>query len=373
MFDLVTALLFCILCCPWGFLLKRGGRAHRDERVSTEESVMNFAYSCEMDSDPFTGSISSSAYRYCHETLHSIFSMALFLNPSSRATVHMLANDVCTSCMKDELASASWGNLGNFTNLKIHFYDVDAEIREAKRGFARHHPSEAKTFFTNFKVGAAVKIFFPYLDVFKSIDQLVLLDADTVLCDDVSELWRLFGNFSADNQFGMAGEQDQYYEKGWYTNGCGNWIHTKNSVECPPYYKPYGLNSGVSMLRLDRLRAASFNNTVADIVAKFSKRLKLADQDVWNVYAQAAPQNAFLMPCEWNVRTDSLCRQRSMVKLLHGSRWSFHHEARSIGQAWIKVGEGKYLQNSSSPKWIQLRDAVQKTCRPKKVLGEPWP
>ena len=75
----------------------------------------------------------------------------------------------------------------------------------------------------------------------------------------------------------------------------------------------------------------------------------LGDQDIWNVYGAKYPDRIHILPCEWNVRTDSVCRKRAGAKLLHGSRWTIHHAHTPNGQAFKAIRHAvARLQNQST-------------------------
>lgn len=304
--------------------------------------------------------------RVCMETLHAIFSLALFLDPAANVTVHVLANEKCRRCIGEERALGHFG--ASAENVVVLLRDMDDVVSDAKSALWERVPEAADVFFSNFKPTAAAKILFPVIQTFSALSKLVVLDADTFFCDDVSKLWQQFGNFKADQQVGLAAEQDIFYERGWYAKGC--LAGEPGYEECPPFPAPSGLNSGVALLQLDRLRQATFAQQVADIVADYGRRLKLADQDVWNVYAHLHPKRIHELPCEWNVRTDSRCQRRNATALMHGNRWTLHHTRRPFAKAWMKLGVAK---NATRDSWGLLRDQVQKLCRREDFHNEPWP
>merc|ERR1719235_1479660 len=95
-----------------------------------------------------------------------------------------------------------------------------------------------------------------------------------------------------------------------------------DNVTCAPFYQPYGLNSGILLLQLDRIRKSGMLSEMTQTATKYDKEaFPLADQDFYNAYAFNHPERVFVLPCSWNVRTDSLCyvSDTNPVHLFHGS------------------------------------------------------
>jgi hypothetical protein len=114
-----------------------------------------------------------------------------------------------------------------------------------------------------------------------------------------------------------------------------------------PYFGPTGLNTGVVLVKGQKLRqgAAKFVQSFVSIikkygpeafilpeqvldcqsfnsnfVAKYNTCLVNRHQDAINVYGYLNPEKINVLPCQWNVRTDSLCRNRTNTMIMHGSR-----------------------------------------------------
>ena len=88
-----------------------------------------------------------------------------------------------------------------------------------------------------------------------SVDKVIYLDVDTIVCDDLTPLWK--------------------------TNVSGKWF-----AACPEYrgiYKPFGriyYNAGVLVINLAQMRK---DNIVPELVAYLNAyRQPYADQDAWN-------------------------------------------------------------------------------------------
>ena len=88
-----------------------------------------------------------------------------------------------------------------------------------------------------------------------------------------------------------------------------------------PYFGRRGLNAGILLLSLERLRGSGFNRERDRIIQHFQpkKALPLGDQDVLNAYAHKFPDHVHVLPCTMNFRSDSACYE-GFPHILHGNR-----------------------------------------------------
>ncbi|CAG7733882.1 unnamed protein product, partial [Allacma fusca] len=126
-----------------------------------------------------------------------------------------------------------------------------------------------------------------------------------------------------------------------------------------PYYGARGLNSGVLLMNLTWMRRMDFSNEMRLIYVgykkrikladqdllniyfhfhpRYKKRIKLADQDLLNIYFHFHPQWLYFLPCEFNYGTHfchcyfdkpgtCCCRNGESlgIAVLHGSGKQFH-------------------------------------------------
>lgn len=183
---------------------------------------------------------------------------------------------------------------------------------------------------------------------------MITLDSDLLVLHDLRHLNASFQDFTPNQVAGFAGEQAEYYKKGWYMQALrGERQGEKNKdLKKLPFYPPYGLNTGVGLLWIERLRQANFSTKVASLVEYYgAPNFALGDQDIWNTYLALEPEEAFLLPCEWNVRTDSLCPRREDpgTKILHGSRFTLHSKSRPEAKAWRLLRDTIELVPSPAP------------------------
>ena len=152
-----------------------------------------------------------------------------------------------------------------------------------------------------------------------------------------------------------------------------------SGTECPPFAPPFGLNSGVVLFDLHKLRSQGADahlQAVRRVLAEYPGRLRMADQDVYNVLAFSRGVGVRTLPCRWNVRTDSLCRNRSNVGLMHGSRWSLHHQGRPFSKAWLKLADlaASLSAGDVATSGAQAaRAAIRALCNAEGGPDEPWP
>ena len=154
-----------------------------------------------------------------------------------------------------------------------------------------------------------------YLDMFKqcstvrlfltellppSVDAVLYVDADTLVLSDYRSVW---GEFQVMNEY-------QAIALAWEGNGIGgrSW-YVDRVKENFPWVKPYGLNAGVALLNLTRLRSIGFVDDVCDIMKRDreSPKFELGDQDVLNQYfAQHQTDDVLsILPPAYNWRSNS--------------------------------------------------------------------
>jgi len=191
---------------------------------------------------------------------------------------------------------------------------------------------------------------------------------DVVLLDDIADLWAHFDNFDSDDLFGASKEQARWYyrltdrgsdarmpwnqQQRWYDPG---WEGT---------FERHGINAGVLLLHLDRMRRSSWVQFAERLVVEGSSRradgtqLTLfgnnGEQDVYNYAVVRHEKKAnivYKLPCQWNVQLigSGLCLQPVKVaeglddfnctcmppKLLHGNGGSFSkHSLGKFYEFW---------------------------------------
>nr|XP_045226391.1 LARGE xylosyl- and glucuronyltransferase 2 isoform X9 [Macaca fascicularis] len=143
---------------------------------------------------------------------------------------------------------------------------------------------------------------------------VIVLDTDVTFASDISELWALFAHFSDTQAIGLVENQSDWY--------LGNlW---KNHRPWPALGR--GFNTGVILLRLDRLRQAGWEQMWRLTARRELLTLpatSLADQDIFNAVIKEHPGLVQPLPCVWNVQlSDHTLAERcysaaSDLKVIH--------------------------------------------------------
>ncbi|XP_053675771.1 glucoside xylosyltransferase 1 isoform X2 [Anopheles nili] len=172
-----------------------------------------------------------------------------------------------------------------------------------------------------FKPCAAQRLFLPSL--LHHLDSVLYVDSDTVFLSPVQEIWAMFQNFNTSQFAGMAPEHEDT-NAGWY-----------NRFARHPYYGELGVNSGVMLMNLTRMREFHWEEHILPIYREYRLQLVWGDQDILNVLFHYNPDRLFVFPCYWNYRADhcmymSVCEAPDGVKIIHGNRGYFHSQAQPI-------------------------------------------
>lgn len=82
--------------------------------------------------------------------------------------------------------------------------------------------------------------------ILKEVDSLLYVDTDIIFLQPVEEIWALLSRFNSSQLAAMAPEHEEP-RIGWY-----------NRFARHPYYGKTGINSGVMLMNLTRLREKHF-------------------------------------------------------------------------------------------------------------------
>jgi len=156
-----------------------------------------------------------------------------------------------------------------------------------------------------------------------ALDRVVVLDTDVALATDLCDLWRQFEHFPSHASLGLVENQSDWYlpVKLWWRRR-------------PPWPAlKRGFNTGVILMRLDRLRAMNWSTAwraETDRLLVTSQHLstQLADQDVFNAVVAAQPDLAHKLSCEWNLQFSD----HSNSRVCRGRPRIFHFNSLSKGQ-----------------------------------------
>ncbi|XP_051886219.1 glucoside xylosyltransferase 1 isoform X1 [Pristis pectinata] len=188
-----------------------------------------------------------------------------------------------------------------------------------------------------FKPCASQRLFLPL--ILKDVDSLLYVDTDVLFLRPMDDIWAFFEDFNQTQIAGMAPEHEEP-RIGWY-----------NRFARHPYYGKTGINSGVMMMNMTRIRKKYFKNDMTtarlkweDLLLPLFKKYKLnitwGDQDLLNIVFYYNPESLFIFPCQWNYRPDhcmygSNCKaaEDEGIFVLHGNRGVYHDEKQPAFRA----------------------------------------
>jgi UDP-xylose:glucoside alpha-1,3-xylosyltransferase len=178
-----------------------------------------------------------------------------------------------------------------------------------------------------FRPCAAQRLFFPSL--LTDVDALIYIDSDTLFLSSPSEFFQIFESFNDSQIGGMAPES--LSDDSWYP------LYSQ-----VPFYGRHGLNSGVLLMNLTRMREINYQEKLLKIYWEYNTTLKWQDQDMMNIFFHENPDKFFEIPCEFNFRTDfcekdSICEAKDGIKLIHGNRFSFFNSELIFGQIYNSI------------------------------------
>ncbi|XP_053614083.1 glucoside xylosyltransferase 1-like isoform X2 [Plodia interpunctella] len=164
---------------------------------------------------------------------------------------------------------------------------------------------------------AAQRLFLP--DLLPEIDAMIYVDTDTLFLGPIDDLWSYFSKFNTSQLTAMAIE-DENPNVSWYPRFAKH-----------PFYGKTGLNSGVMLMNLTRMREFEWVSYVTPIMMKWKLNIPWGDQDIINIIFHYHSRAVYELPCRYNYRTDQCTYGDACagavaegVRLLHGSRQAFH-------------------------------------------------
>ncbi|XP_029553012.1 glucoside xylosyltransferase 1 isoform X1 [Salmo trutta] len=216
-------------------------------------------------------------------------------------------------------------------------------------------PSEnAKEWKKLFKPCASQRLFLPL--ILKDVDSLLYVDTDILFLQPVEEIWSLLSFFNSTHLAAMAPEHEEP-RIAWY-----------NRFARHPYYGKTGVNSGVMLMNMTRIREKYFKNDMTSVplkwvellmplLQKYKLNITWGDQDLLNIIFHHNPESLYVFPCQWNYRPDhciygSNCLEAEQegVFILHGNRGVYHDDKqpafRAVYEAIQKYTFGDNLVQS---------------------------
>nr|XP_054757673.1 glucoside xylosyltransferase 1-like [Lytechinus pictus] len=170
-----------------------------------------------------------------------------------------------------------------------------------------------------FKMCATQRLFLP--DLLPHVDSLLYVDTDILFIRPIEEIYSFFKQFNSTQMAAMTPEHE-VKNIGWY-----------NRFARHPYYGETGMNSGVMLMNLTRMRQFGWTKKIVPIYHEYKLKITWGDQDLINIVFHDYPQGLFPYTCEWNYRPDHCmysnnCRRTDEhgIAVIHGNRGVYHNE-----------------------------------------------
>ncbi|XP_035886901.1 glucoside xylosyltransferase 2 isoform X3 [Phyllostomus discolor] len=175
--------------------------------------------------------------------------------------------------------------------------------------------------------------------ILKDVDSLLYVDTDVLFLRPVDDIWKFLRQFNSTQLAAMAPEHE-IPKIGWYSRFAQH-----------PFYGSTGINSGVMLMNLTRIRTAQFKNSVIPtglawedmlypLYQKYKNVITWGDQDLLNIIFYFNPECLYVFPCQWNYRPDhcmygSNCKGAELegVSVLHGNRGVYHDDKQPTFKA----------------------------------------
>ncbi|KAK3094402.1 hypothetical protein FSP39_001274 [Pinctada imbricata] len=128
----------------------------------------------------------------------------------------------------------------------------------------------------------------------------------------IEELWSMFEKFNSSQVVAIPPNDPNKV----------NWYQTNAKH---PFYGSGGLNTGVMLMNLTRLRAIGYTSMIENLYKEWNSKIMWGEQDLHNIWLHYHPENLYLVPCEWNYR-DAHCihgnvcegAEKNGIHVLHG-------------------------------------------------------
>ncbi|XP_046878965.1 glucoside xylosyltransferase 1-like [Hypomesus transpacificus] len=217
-----------------------------------------------------------------------------------------------------------------------------------------------------FKPCASQRLFLPL--ILKDVDSLLYVDSDVVFLEPVDALWVFLTAFNSTQLVAMAPEHEEP-RIAWY-----------NRFARHPYYGRTGINSGVMLMNMTRIRSTYFKNDMTSIglrweellrplLQKYKLNITWGDQDLLNIIFHHNPECLLEVSCQWNYRPDhciygSNCvsAEEAGVCILHGNRGVYHdHKQPAFRAVYDAIKQYSFDADPVSSLLRPLEAALQNT------------
>ncbi|XP_077500462.1 glucoside xylosyltransferase 2-like [Amblyomma americanum] len=197
---------------------------------------------------------------------------------------------------------------------------------------------DAKKWRTLFKPCASQRLFLP--SMLPEVDAVIYVDADVLFLSPIEKLWEHFALMNGSHLAALAPESEDYATN-WYRRFARH-----------PFYQPLGVNSGVMLMNLTRMRDFGWESRLGPLLHNYSHAISWGDQDLLNILFSAHPERLLLFSCQWNYRPDHCMYgahcTRGPPAVVHGSRRAFIKDSepafRALYQAMGQYELGENLE-----------------------------
>ncbi|XP_028033862.1 glucoside xylosyltransferase 1 isoform X1 [Bombyx mandarina] len=192
---------------------------------------------------------------------------------------------------------------------------------------------------------AAQRLFIPAL--LPHVDAMIYVDTDTLFLGPIEILWNYFTKFKATEISALALE-DENPNVSWYPRFAKH-----------PFYGKCGLNSGVMLMNLTRMREFGWIDYITPIMLRWKSNIPWGDQDIINIIFHYHERAVHELSCRYNYRSDQCmygdaCADATFngIFVLHGSRRAFYSDKQPAFQAVHRAIEEFEIGADLSPKML---------------------
>ena len=240
------------------------------------------------------------------QLINCMRTMQVKLDPPLDVHFHILVDSTSASQVLN-VVNQTWCSSETHC-VKVSLYNID-HIQETilpyHSSMMKHFSSENNLYYnrTIFFVEAVLHKILPNV-----VKKVLVFDIDIKFNSSVGKLYAYFEQFLPSNLLGLAYEQQPTYMH--YTS-----VYRSNNpstrIGSPPPYGYPGLNSGVILMNLEKLRGSVIYDqfmlpiNLQQISDKYSFQGNLGDQDYFTLLFFEHPELFYVLPCTWNRQ---LCR-----------------------------------------------------------------
>ncbi|XP_014243230.1 xyloside xylosyltransferase 1 [Cimex lectularius] len=269
-----------------------------------------------------------------HPTIKSKFERMLdsLLRTTGAVLSLNLVVDASSRYIAKDIVDAAKNNTGKY--LKVVYHEVHVltnKMESIIKVMQKHFSSQPGAYYS-------ASLFFLSIGLHKFIfqSQVVMLDVDTFIKTDITELFDEFDKFSNESVIGAAPELTPVYHHILYLYRSRNnttrfgAAHSKGGLP--------GINSGVLLLDLEKMRRSTLYQHVLEehevnrLASKYIFKGHLGDQDFYSLLTFEHPSLIHRLDCGWNRQLcewwkdhgyqetfDTFARCDSTVKIYHGN------------------------------------------------------